>query len=126
MIIPLTLLALAIACRSISELALHGKLKWSKDDSGFWGERSYYRKYANPLDAPRDNWYYRTFKIGYKERFLLSASFLVSLTDGTHLMQSLFFIFLSLSFSIATGLNFLFVWGGILLVHFVTYRIAQK
>lgn len=121
----LLLLAISIACRSISELSLHGKLRWSKGDDSFWGEESYWRKYASPIDAPKNNWYYKFFKIGYKERWPTSATFTVLFTDAMHLFQSLFFLSLSGSFSLATGVNFFLVWLGIVLVHALTYRVFK-
>lgn len=120
------LLILAIACRSISELALHGKLRWSKGDDSFWGEESYWRKYASPIDAPKNNWYYKFFKIGYKERWPTSATFTVFATCGMHLMQFLYHLSLSASFSLATGVNFFWVWPSIVAIHAVTYRILQR
>jgi hypothetical protein len=45
MILSILFLLLAIGCYSISQLALHGKLKWMKNDNGFWGHDSYIRKY---------------------------------------------------------------------------------
>lgn len=86
------LLAVACVAYTLSQLQQHGKL--SLIDEGFWGVRSWVRKYAtirDPLSdlAPR-TWYYRFFKISYKERFPLSATLLVCLTDGYHLMQLIF------------------------------------
>lgn len=101
--IALILLSLGIAARSISELALHGKLRWSEGIYGFWDEDGWRRKYKiewtkddlggwqyRMYKAP-SNWYYRTFKLAYKERFPLSATFLVAFTDGYHLCQSISF-----------------------------------
>lgn len=134
-LLSLLSLALSIACYSISQLIQHGRFKFSKGYYGFWDEKSYERKYKRNRDvdplgyekypAP-DNWYYRFFKIKYKEAFPLSATFLSNFTDGYHMCQSLSFLFLSLSFSLATSINFFLVWGGILLVHFVTYRVLQR
>lgn len=133
MILSLFLLSVSIAARAISELALHGKLKWSGKHTTFWGDNSWMRKYNFKgdmyHDLPPDNWYYRTFNIDYRERFPLSATALVFLTDGMHLMQFVFFLFLSLS--ITTALNFswwllLGVWSLIHLVHWGVYRLLQK
>jgi hypothetical protein len=141
MTLPLILLIISIAARSCAELALHGKLRWSDGGTGFWGEESYWRKYANPIDPPPDYlrfwigkkhiripvaWYYKMFKIGYMERFPLSATLLVSLTDGYHAAQSVYFICLALSISILSNVNFFLIWIGILLTHFVTYRLLQR
>lgn len=90
--------ALGVFCFSIKELQSHGKLKWLDKPTGFWGELSYERKYKKEeghLLQPRNpNWYYRFFKIKYTEKFPLSATLLVSFTDGYHLCQLLFKIFL--------------------------------
>lgn len=129
MILALLCLTLSIACFSIRELYYHGKLKWMKDDASFWGERSHYRKYANPLDEPKNNWYYKFFRIGYKERFLGSATVFVALTDAPHMLQFFLFIFLSLSISIALELNwkgYLMVWIGVHGIHFLTYKFLQR
>lgn len=128
-IISIISLILAIACRSMSELALHGKLRWSKSDDSFWGEESHYRKYANPLDAPKDNWYYRLFNIGYKERFPLSATALIFLTDGYHFCQWAYHIFLSLTLALLYGFSYI-VWGACWLlivgVHSLVYHLLSK
>lgn len=127
-------LALAVSCRAITELALHGKLRWSGKHTSFWGNNSWMRKYNFKgdmyNDLPPNNWYYRFFNIDYKERFPLSATLLVFVTDGMHLCQALFFLLLSLSFSIALELQnwkqYLLVYIGIHVAHFVTYRVLQK
>lgn len=129
MILAFIFLSLAIACRSCVELWNHGKLKWSKEDDSFWGEHSYTRKYANPFEPPKENWYYRVFKIGYLERFPLSATVLVFLTDGYHLAQFMFFNFLSLSFAFALGFSWItlgLVWGGVHIIHTLLYKFLQK
>ena len=97
--ISLITFSLAIVCYTIAELWQQGKLIWINPlkPFGFWGERSDKRKYKmswyNDVDnfyderpAP-NNWYYNTFEIKYKEKFPLSATALVALTDGYHLMQ---------------------------------------
>lgn len=131
--------AAAVCCYSIKELQAHGKLKWSKDYNGFWGQDSSNRKYKkdwskDPLGydvfkAP-NTWYYRFFKIKYKERFPLSATLLVSLTDGSHLMQTalklLFCISIvtySIPFSWWMVLIYFVEWG---LVFTITYKCLSK
>lgn len=130
--IALLSFALSLICYGIRELALHGQLRWSKDDDGFWGERSYERKYT--YDPPKDNWYYKFFKIKQRERFLFSTTFLVSLTDGYHLMQSLQFIFEALGIYLA-GLvhiwnywlyDLAFTWLSVLFLHWLTRRLLSK
>jgi len=81
MILGFMSLALSIVCYSVKELQAHSKLRWQKGYYGFWDEKSHYRKYKkdwskDPLGYDRfpapQNWYYRFFKIKYKERFPLS------------------------------------------------------
>lgn len=52
------------------------------------------RKYKDPLERAKRNWYTQLFKLKYKERFWLSGSFLVSLTDRYHKMQFFFKLFI--------------------------------
>jgi len=127
--ISLLLLIPAIVAYSISQLQQHNKLRWMKrtNSKGFWGIDSWTRKYhkTDVFNAP-DNWYYRFFKLGVRERFPLSATLLVNLTDGYHACQSIMFLCLAGSFSIALELNFFLVWGGILLCHSLSYLIFQR
>jgi hypothetical protein len=132
MILALILLAVSIAAYSISQLQQHSKLRWSKESGGFWSNFSWTRKYKSfenngidLVDAP-NTWYYRFFKIKYKERFPLSATFLVNFTDGYHACQSLSFLSLAGCVYVFSGINFLIIWGLILLVHFTVYRVLQK
>jgi len=132
LLLALSLLAVSIACYSVRELQSHGKLRWQDDDQGFWGNNSWLRKYksyesngVDLVDAP-DNWYYRFFKIKYKERFPLSATFLVSFTDGYHTMQSASFVSLAGCVSLLSGIPFYLVWPGIIFVHFLTYKLLSK
>jgi hypothetical protein len=133
MILSLLFLALSIAARSVAELALHGKLKWSKDDTTFWGRRMWNRKYkwdsaGNLIPSP-NTYYYKLFNLKYKERWPTSATFTVFATDGMHLMQFFFFSFLSLAIVFAIGFDWrllLGVWIGIRLVHGITYWLLSK
>jgi len=87
-------LSIAAACWAVcSHYTFQNRSKYK---FGFWGEESYKRKYARStagdskvywLIAAPANWYYRIFKIKYKERFPLSATVFVFLTDGYHLTQ---------------------------------------
>ena len=143
MIISLVLLALSIGFRTIGELQQHGKLRWSKRNDDFWNVDSFTRKYKwkaaskDPLgydiipmpDKAPDNWYYRFFKIKYKEAYLFSSTFLVFLTDGYHHMQFWSFNFLALAMTFAIGFNWwllLGIWSLIRIAHFVTYHTLQK
>jgi hypothetical protein len=136
MILALVLLALGIGCYSVKELQAHGKLRWMQHGNyirAFWDEDSYLRKYkltneGTVIVAPQ-NWYYRFFKIKYKERFPLSATFLVAFTDGMHLMQFFFLLFISLSVALLIGFNWwtlLLVWSGIHIVHASVYRLLSR
>lgn len=81
-------LAVAAACFAIRDLISHGKFSYGPSE-GFWGEQSWRRKYYSNnglMDLPLSNWYYDLFKIPYLEKFPLSATLLVFLTDGYHLM----------------------------------------
>ena len=132
-LIALLLLTLSIACYSVRELQSHGKLRWMdllEMKRGFWDDDSYLRKYkltpeSTVIKAP-DTWYYRFFKIKYKERFPLSATFLVSITDSYHLLQSLSFLSMAGAIYLFSGINFFIIWGLILLVHFTVYRLLSK
>jgi hypothetical protein len=105
---------------------LHGKIRFSKNDTDFWGTKSYLRKYNQYLGMPEYNWYYELFKIPFKERWPTSATFTVAFTDGYHASQSLSFLTLSLGISMLANVNFFLVWGGVLLIHFTVYRALQK
>jgi hypothetical protein len=89
------LLAIVAACyATLSHLMFHNTFK---NPYGFFGRESWRRKYKrfqlyNSGDMydfyPNpNNWYYRLFKIKYKEAFPLSATTLVFVTDGYHLVQ---------------------------------------
>ena len=130
MVAAFSLLALSIACYSVRELQAHGKLRWQEDEDGFWNNNSWTRKYATDdkgffIPAPK-NIYYRFFKIKYKERFPLSATFLVSITDSYHLLQSLSFLSMSGCVSLLSGIPFYFVWPGIIFVHALIYKLLSK
>lgn len=87
---------------AIGELWSQGKLKWmyeTANPEGFWGDRSYNRKYASPLVYAPASWYYRVNDIKYRERFPGSATVFAGLTDGYHLCQAVFLA--SFSFAIA-------------------------
>jgi hypothetical protein len=139
MILSLLFLALSIAARSVAELQQHNKLRWQKEDTdyfSFWGRNSWVRKYAGNhkkaalLERVKNhNWYYRFFKIKYKEAYLFSSNFLIWTTDGYHLCQMLSFSFLTLSITFAIGFDWrllLGVWIGIRLVHGITYWLLSK
>lgn len=133
MILSLLCLALSIACFSISQLALHGKLKWTKDQYGFWGSKSDIRKYDFNFNMGRlpskNNWYTRLFDIRFKERWLTSTWLTVFATDGYHHMQFWMFNFISLAFNFAVGWNW-WIFGGLMIgvrvIHGTIYKFLQR
>jgi hypothetical protein len=138
--ISILFLLLAIGCYTVSQIQQHGKLqtKAKYNPFGFWGDESHIRKYKGTPElgyhhqAAPNTWYYNFLKIKYKERFPLSATLLVFITDGYHLMQFFFFIFLSISVSIPLDtrwnewLEFAGVWGLVHLIHFLIYKLLQR
>jgi len=127
---------LGIACLAVRESLQpfrHDKTLWSKLElTHFFGLHSWARKYYTFLwdnaVAP-DNWYYRFFKIKHKERFPLSATALVFLTDGFHLMQWLAINFFTLSIAFALGdVLITFIWLRLTaaLVWWFIFEVALK
>lgn len=129
---------LAVIAYTIHELQAHGKLKWQGKDYTFWGLYSYVLKYkiwpltgAVSYEHAPPTWYYRFFKIKYKENFPGSATIFVSLTDGPHLMQLFFKLFLILTIVIYEPIfnmvwdfiGYFALWG---IVFSLTYKIASK
>ncbi|HEY3385784.1 MAG TPA: hypothetical protein VGK46_04700 [Saprospiraceae bacterium] len=118
----------AVLCYSIRELYYHGKLKWQdeKKPFGFWGENSDYRKYKmedGHTLPPKDNWYYRFFDIDHLEKFPGSATGFVLVSDGVHLLQTAFKLFLALSFAPLTG----WIWAGVIwLIWGIFFTIFYK
>lgn len=135
MILGFISLALSIACYSVSQLAQHGKLRWG--NTNFWDIDSWTNKYKIKVDKNGNsifihvpnNWYYRFFKLTHREKFPLSATFLVWTTDGYHLMQFMFLLFLSLAITLFIGFNWyllLGVWSGIHIVHALVYKLLSR
>lgn len=97
MILTISLVAIASACWGVMTFYItHGNIR---NRVGFFGRDSWKRKYARNRSFPEevyfmipspDNWYYRFFRIKYKEKFPLSATMLVFVTDGFHLFQWIF------------------------------------
>lgn len=116
MIVSLILFVSATAFYSVSQAIMHGKIR---DNSA--------AKYASPR-RPGIGLYYRLFDIEYKERFPLSATLLVSLTDLYHKMQLGFK--LCLCFSMVLYQPMFGAWDALILfclfglVFTITYRIA--
>lgn len=115
--LSLILFAIAVVFYALSQAVMHGKIR---DDSD--------GKYASPK-RPGIGLYYRIFGIIYKERFPLSATLLVSLTDKYHAFQLGFKLFLCASivcYSPILGLwdaGLYFIAFGI--VFSITYRIVS-
>lgn len=94
----------------------------------FFGPRSARNKYASTssgelLSAPLNNKYYKRYRLIYKERFPLSATILVFLTDAFHLFQ-----FLRTNLIILAILTFDYKshsWINMILV-FLLYRIIYS
>lgn len=126
MILSTIFFALAVVCYAINQLWNHGKLK---TNSHFWDSVSYLNKYDTKnvaLKAPLNNWYYKFFKIPYKERFPGSATIFVFLTDGMHLTQFLFNLFIPLAMSS----GHLQVYWNVFLIYWtvwhITFTLAYK
>lgn len=144
--LSLILLALSIACYSVGELQKQNKLRWQdeeKDYFSFWGKNSWVRKYAgNHKNAAilqnikQPNWYYRFFKLKYKERWPTSATFTVMFTDGMHLAQFCHHALLSISFGLQFQINWfnfnghvqamVATWIVVKLSHGFCYKIFQR
>lgn len=139
--ITLVFLVLAVLCFTVSQLHIHKKGRWI-DSAGmysFFGAASYRRKYKSkmihdsvigsepfPVKAPQ-TWYYKFFKIPYREAFPLSATLLVNFTDLYHLSQMFFKLFLALSFAPLTG----WIWAGVIWVLWgisftIFYRLLSR
>jgi len=128
------LLALSNICYVISQLNLHGKLRWSnqKKPYNFFGEKSHIRKYkwhdGDPevrIRAPK-NLYYKLIGSDYVEKWFTSTWLTVNFTDVYHLTQSMSYIFLSLGVSILSGVSFIWIWPGLLIVNFLSYKILER
>lgn len=120
------LFVIAVILYSLKELAAHGKL--SKNATGFWGVDSWKRKYdwnGDYVLVPNDghkNFYERLFNIKYKERFFLSSTLLVSLTDGMHFCQLWFKLFLCASIAFYTPMFKDWYWNAI--TFFATFGVV--
>lgn len=105
-LLSILLLSLGAVAYGIHELHAHGKLKWIGKPLGFWGEMSWQRKYylvdGHPglFKQPNKNLYTRLFSVKYAERFPLSSTLLVSVTDGAHLCQTVYLLCLSAAIAV--------------------------
>lgn len=125
MILSLSSFALGVACYGVSQLIMHQKLRWLKDDTGFWGAKSWKRKWKLAEGFSRE-----VVETG-KERFPGSSTIFVFLTDGYHLMQFFFIILFSIS---AVSYEPLFgrlidgciYWGTWHICFWLTYQTFQR
>lgn len=125
----LSILLLGLAAPLYAYCALHdeGKLKGFGPDEGFFGFNQYRRKYKNGdlLTPAEKNWYYRFFKLKYREAFPLSATFLSSLTDGYHSFQLVWKALIIASTAILTPWPWTFFLTGFSLFTFV-FTVGYK
>lgn len=110
--ISLILFSVAVVFYTISEAATFGKFK-----GDFWN--NYNRKYKQPLEKAPSTWYYKFTVLKYRERFPGSGSILVAFTDGMHLMQLFFKLFLCAS--VATYSPIFGWWDAV--IWFVTFGL---
>lgn len=130
-----SIILLGLAAPLYAYCALHdeGKLKGWRPLTGFFGKEQYERKYAKnengyAFKAPK-TWYYRFFKLKYKEAYPLSATFLAFTTDGYHLFQLLWKSCIIASISILTPWPWTFFAVGFSLFTFVFamfYKILSR
>lgn len=144
--ISILFLSLAAVCYAVKTyLTFHNTDKRQADKYNFWGTESWNRKYkkANIIGQPLisynkyaapDNLYYSFFDIKYREKFPWSATALVFVTDGYHLVQwfMIKFIILAMTVSYGTyGFSFdwieaLLLWGAWTFVFSVVYARMKK
>lgn len=128
---------LSVVAYSLKELQAHGKIRWANHPSNFWWSDSWIRKYkidpkrSNQFIPAPDNWYYKLFKITYKEIFPLSATALVFLTDGYHLMQFCYKVLFIVSLVTYEPIfnmvwDFIIYFVGFGVVFSLTYKLASK
>lgn len=127
LIISCVLLVVATVAYTLGELQAHGKLKWmyERDQYSFWGDRSYERKYAQPK-VLGTSWYYRVAEVRWKEKFPLSSTLLVGLTDGYHFCQLIHLAAISGAVALLTPdpiLWFFAIRIGIGVLFSVTYKV---
>lgn len=96
----------------------------------WWGKDSWIRKYkldsqGRLIAPPKNNLYYKIFKIDYVERFPLSATLLVFVTDYWHFFRWLMVNALCAAFTTSFW-GFLMLWTIWHLVFTITYTILKK
>lgn len=132
----IALFVIAVILFSCKELAAHGK--FNDKPTGFWGSESWKRKYqwnadyVLVLNDGHQNWYEKLFKIKYKEKFFLSSTLLVSLTDGQHFCQLWFKLFLCASIALykpifdVWWINAVGLWALFGIIFTLAYRIFSR
>lgn len=95
----LGLFVFAVIAYAIKDLQAHGKLKLMDDKKpfGFWGKASHVRKYRQSggyRDVAFKTTYYKLIGSPWVEAWPTSTWLTVMFTDGYHLMQFLFKLFL--------------------------------
>ena len=115
MILPVTALYLIAA-------ALNGLENWEMFRNGYKTTRAWENKYAKDtkgvlIPAP-DKPYYRLFRLQYKERFPLSATALVALTDRWHLYKTTSVFASRTALALLIWPNILPAWWGLPIIWF--------
>mgnify|MGYP001574646537 CR=1 FL=1 len=126
--VQLIFIMLAAGCWAVmSHLLFHNKNSTPFRKHRFFGSESWKRKYKRApskqgvitayefYPAP-DNWYYKTFKIKYEEKFPWGATALVFLTDGFHLFQWFMIKFILLALTVTYHHSLHFDWVGFIML----------
>jgi len=130
MILSMIFLAVAAAAYGITSRIQHGNFKWSRDQYDYWGNNSGRRKYRFPYLPPTNNLYAKLARLSYRESFPLSATVLVSLTDGFHMTQFFVIKFIILAVIFFRGeptiWTFLIAWAVWCVFFNITYVGLKK
>lgn len=113
-------MSIALGCLNLVSFIVAVYFYTKSQEETFDGDDDWENKYKKPLELAPDNFYYRTIKAKYKERFLFSASFLVALTDRYHRFQLFFKSLLILS--IVTYQPLFYWWD--LLIYFAVWSFT--
>lgn len=120
---------LAACSHAVFSAIAHGKF-YIGNMFGFFGSSQWVRKYKRPrTDETPKNFYYKTFRIPYKECFPLSATALVFVTDAYHFFQWLTtkLIFLAITRDPLTYVLIWVVWSiGFNIVYTLLSANAKK
>lgn len=112
LLLSFILFAFAAFCHGVVSRYQHEGFKFK--NVKFWSADSWRNKYKSNgafMDNAPNNWYYRFFKIDYKEKFPLSATLLVFLTDGYHFTQWIMIKCLALSIALLVPHHFIFFFS---------------